>query len=194
MTWARSIGITGSSGPRSTTAAGSSHGSRARPVSNCRWLTLRSSTSLLPFPIRKRERSGRWCICDDPAPHSRSSGSSGERGMPTGILRCAAHNPRTNTRLDEQVADEAARRVGVLSILTAATLVGKAVLQLWLQPEMAPAFGSPGFRLAALYLVLASAGLAALQRSGAVCSQMLLDLGLGLEVTGAFSLGVMENA
>src|SRR3954470_8217813 len=109
------------------------------------------------------------------------------------ILRCPAQNSRTNTRLDEHVADEAARRMGVLSVLTAATLVAKTVLQLWLQPEMAVAIGSLSFRLAALYLVLASTSLAVLQRSGAVCSQRLLDVGLGLEVSGAFALGVMEN-
>src|SRR5262249_50985542 len=39
-----------------------------------------------------------------------------------------------------------------------------------------------------------SAGLAALQRSGAVRPQMLLDLGLVVEIGGAFALAVMENA
>jgi hypothetical protein len=53
---------------------------------------------------------------------------------------------------------------------------------------------SPAFRLAALYLILVSVGLFALQRSKPVGTQAQLDLGIVLGVTGAFALGVMENA
>jgi serine/threonine-protein kinase len=63
-----------------------------------------------------------------------------------------------------------------------------------LQPEFSAAHATPIFRLAALALVLASIGLAALQRSQAVQAQTLLDLALGLEVGGALALGVIENA
>src|SRR5262249_55271020 len=45
-----------------------------------------------------------------------------------------------------------------------------------------------------LFLVLSSMGLAALQRSGALGPQILLDLGLGFEIAGSFALAAMENA
>ena len=59
---------------------------------------------------------------------------------------------------------------------------------------MAAAQQTPLFRLSALFLVLAAAGLAALQRSGLVRPQDLLDLGLVFEIAGAFALSLMENA
>src|SRR5512133_1836348 len=114
--------------------------------------------------------------------------------MQAAILRCAASRAPTSTRLGDHVAEEASRRVGVLAILTAASVVGKTFLQAMLQPELIAGIGSPAFRIAALYLVLASIGLFVLQRSKAVGAQVLLDFGLVLEVTGAFAFSVMENA
>ena len=76
----------------------------------------------------------------------------------------------------------------------AVTVAGLSLLQHLLQPEMAVAQQTPLFRLSALFLVLASVGLAALQRSDFVSAEVLLDIGLAFEVSGAFALGAMENA
>jgi serine/threonine-protein kinase len=81
-----------------------------------------------------------------------------------------------------------------MAILTAVTVLGAALLQQALQPEMAAAQQSPIFRLSALFLVLAGAGLAALQRAELVMPQDLLDLGLVFEVAGSCALALMENA
>src|SRR5439155_20933443 len=112
-----------------------------------------------------------------------------------GILRCGRNRLRsdghgTKARLDNSVAEEAVRRLGTLAILTAVTVVGKTVLQTTLQPELAAAHATPLFRLTALFLVLASAGLAALQRSKLVGAQVMLDAGLAFEMAGAFAIGV----
>jgi hypothetical protein len=108
--------------------------------------------------------------------------------------RLASQNSRSSQRLEREIAEEAARRLGTLAILTALTVVGVAVLQDLLQPELAAAHQTPLFRLSALFLVLASAGLAALQRSNLASAQLLLDLGLVFEVAGAFALVLMENS
>ena len=135
------------------------------------------------------------------APAEEASLTAAPAGSPPapGILRRAAerlssHNTPTRQRLENDVAREAARRVGTMAILTALTVVGVAVLQDVLQPELAAAHQAPLFRLSALFLVLASAGLAALERSTACSAQLLLDFGLVFEVAGAFALGLMENS
>ena len=92
------------------------------------------------------------------------------------------------------MAEQGARRIGFLAILTAVTVVGAAILQQALQPEMAAAQQNPLFRLSALFLVLAGVGLAALQRAELVSPQDLLDLGLVFEVAGSCALALMENA
>jgi serine/threonine-protein kinase len=109
------------------------------------------------------------------------------------LLRCA-RTLGTNARIDEHAAEEGSRRLGILAILTAVTVVGKTLAGYLLQPEMAAAYSTPTFRLAALFLVLASAGLFWLQRSKSACPQMLLDLGLVFEVVGALALGIIENS
>src|SRR5215510_6226771 len=115
------------------------------------------------------------------------------------MLRCAdnrfgSDGPRTKARLDDDVAENAARRLGTMAILTAVTVVGMTVLQAALQPELAAAHETPVFRLSALFLVLSSVGLAALERSKLVRPQVLLDVGLLFEVAGAFAIGLMENS
>src|SRR5260370_23547022 len=99
----------------------------------------------------------------------------------------APHSTPRGDRLENDVAQEGARRIGTLAILTAVTVLGVALLQSFLQPELA-AHRTPLFRLSALFLVLSSAGLAALQRSNVCSPQLLLDLGLVFEVTGALAL------
>jgi serine/threonine-protein kinase len=97
-------------------------------------------------------------------------------------------------RLAEDVAEQGARRVGTLAVLTAVTIVAGTVIENALQPELAAAHETPLFRSATLFLVLASLGLAALERSKAVRPQLLLDVGMLFEVAGAFALGVLENS
>ena len=116
-----------------------------------------------------------------------------------GVLKCGKHSSAasgslTHIRIADDVAKQGAQRIGILAIVTAATVVGNVVLQQMLQPEMAAAQQNPVFRLSALFLVLAGIGLAVLQRSDLVSSQDLLDLGLVFEVAGACALAVMENA
>jgi len=120
-------------------------------------------------------------------------------GPSGGVLHCGgyrsiASGSQTEVRIADHVAHAAARRIGTVAILTAATVVGAAILQHALQPEMATAQQTLVFRLSALFLVLAGAGLAVLQRAGLVTPQDLLDLGLVFEVAGACALAFMENA
>ena len=115
------------------------------------------------------------------------------------VLRRGARNStgpgtQTQARIANRVADGASRRIGTLAILTAVTVVGASLLQHALSPDMAAAQQTSLFRLSALFLVLAGAGLAALQRSGMLSSQDLLDVGLVFEVGGALALALMENA
>src|SRR6266851_5462962 len=51
--------------------------------------------------------------------------------------RFAPHNTPRGDRLENDVAQEGARRIGTLAILTAVTVLGIAVLQGLLQPELA---------------------------------------------------------
>ncbi len=115
------------------------------------------------------------------------------------VLRCdprrsEGRNSQTRSQIAGGIADEAARRIGTLAILTAVTVVGASILHHALSPDLAAAQQTPLFRLSALFLVLAGAGLAALQRSSLLTSQDLLDLGLVFEVGGALALSLMENA
>ena len=110
------------------------------------------------------------------------------------VDRSASRGTPTRHRLEDNATREAARRIGTMAILTALTIVGVAVLQDLLQPELAAAHQAPLFRLSALFLVLASVGLAALERSTDVSAQLLLDLALVFEVAGSFALGLMENS
>src|SRR5260370_25129995 len=107
--------------------------------------------------------------------------------------RFAPSSPNSSERLENDVAQEGARRIGTLAILTAVTVLGIAVLQGLLQPELA-AHRTPLFRLSALFLVLSSAGLAALQRSNVCSPQVLFDLRLFFEVTVALAMGLIENS
>jgi len=101
---------------------------------------------------------------------------------------------KTHVRIADEVAQQGARRIGALAILTAVSVVGVALVENGLQPEMAVGQHSPVYRLSALFLVLAAAGLAALARSELVSPQDLLDLGLLFEVVGACALALMENS
>src|SRR6478672_8074694 len=118
----------------------------------------------------------------------------GETVLRRGGSRSAGPGTRTRARIDGGIADEGSRRIGTLAILTAVTVVSASILHHALSPDIAAAQQTPLFRLSALFLVLAGAGLAALQRSGGLSSQDLLDLGLVFEAGGALALSLMENA
>src|SRR5690348_5182043 len=127
------------------------------------------------------------------APRTESTSASAIPVPVERVLRCGEHRSapsgsHTRRRIADDVADQGARRIGTMAILTAVTVVGATLLQQALQPEMAVAQQSPMYRLSALFLVLAGAGLAALQRAELVSSQDLLDLGLLFEVAGAGAL------
>jgi serine/threonine-protein kinase len=100
----------------------------------------------------------------------------------------------TRARIAGGIAADASARIGTLAILTAVTVVGASILHHALSPDIAAAQQTPLFRLSALFMVLAGAGLAALQRSALLTSQDLLDLGLVFEIAGALALSLMENA
>jgi eukaryotic-like serine/threonine-protein kinase len=117
---------------------------------------------------------------------------------PGGFLRFAKErfapsSTRWSERLENDVAQEGAHRLGTLAILTAVTVLGIAVLEGLLQPELA-SHRTPLFRGSALLLVLSSAGLAALQWWSICSPQLLLDLGLVFEVIGALALGLIESS
>jgi serine/threonine-protein kinase len=81
-----------------------------------------------------------------------------------------------------------------MAILTALTVVGIAVLQHTLQPEMAAAQRTPLYLVSSLFLVFAAVGLAVVQRLELVAPQSLLDIGLAFEVAGALALGIIESS
>jgi hypothetical protein len=113
-----------------------------------------------------------------------------------GLLRRASESrrfpgrPQAPLRVADDVAEQASRRIGTLAILSAVTVVAMGLLQ----PQLTAIRNEPLFRSAGLCLLLASVGLAALERLKLVRPQMLLDAGMLFEVAGAFMIGVMENA
>src|SRR5690242_12480400 len=127
-------------------------------------------------------------------------GSAATQSKPCGgVLRCGGREPafagsQTQARIAEDVAQQTARRIGTMAILTAFTVVGMAILQHALEPEMAAAQQTPLYRLSALFLVLAAAALAVLHRAELVDPERLLDLGLVLEISGALAIALMENS
>jgi len=115
-----------------------------------------------------------------------------------GILRCAerrvtSDGSRTQARIAADVAANTARRIGSIAILTAATTAGMAILPDVLEPEVAAVLRTPLYFLSAVFLVLSAVALAVVQRAEMVRPQILLDLGLGLEIFGAFAIALMEN-
>jgi len=114
-----------------------------------------------------------------------------------GVLRCGGQRPvgaRSHARIADDVAQQAARRIGTMGILAAVTVLAAAIVQHALQPEMAVAQQTPLYRLSALFFILAGVGLAALQRAEIMNPQDLLDLALVFEAGGACALALMENA
>lgn len=121
------------------------------------------------------------------------------RPVPGGqVVRCGVRSSsagsQTRRRVADDVAVQNAQRIGTMAILTSITVLAAAILQHALQPQMAAAQLSPLYRLSALFLVLAGAALAAVQRAEVVNPQELLDLGLLFEIAGAGAIAFIENA
>lgn len=96
-------------------------------------------------------------------------------------------------RLAQEVASQAAKRVGSLAVLTASTVAGWSLLYNALQVE-APLTREPeALRLNVLFLVLMPAALAALYRWKVVTSEAFLDIALLCEVAGSLAIGLIEN-
>src|SRR5262245_56850357 len=90
-----------------------------------------------------------------------------------GILRCEPNrlntgSSRTKARVADDVAEQSARRLGTLAILTAVSVVIANLAKHLLQPELSAAQATPLFLLSGLFLVLGSVGIAAVQRSGVI--------------------------
>src|SRR4029434_2427667 len=105
-----------------------------------------------------------------PATHVESEAASAAPYVGGGVLKRARHRSgaagsRTRARIADDVAQQGARRIGTIAILTAVTVAGAVILGHAFKPEMAEAQQSPLFRLSALFLVLAGASLAVLQRA-----------------------------
>ncbi len=110
-----------------------------------------------------------------------------------GPARTSEAGSHSGMRTADDIAEEGARRIGTIAILTVVTTVGVAVLQHKLQPEVSGAQQTWLYRLSALALILAAAGLATIQRAAIVSARTLLDLGLALEIAGSFALSLMDN-
>src|SRR5581483_2587129 len=77
------------------------------------------------------------------------------------VLRCEPKRlngggSQTRARVGDDVAEQSARRLGTLAILTAVSVVAATVAKHLLQPELAAAQATPLFRLSALFLILSS--------------------------------------
>ena len=119
--------------------------------------------------------------------------------LPAGVLRCGrnalASEQSAHQHADGRcVAEQAARRLGTLAILTAVTVVG--MTRLAARPAAGTGRGTTDSAVpsGALFLVLASSGWPRCSGRSSSAPQELLDLGLVFEVAGAFVLGFMENS
>ena len=78
-----------------------------------------------------------------PAAQTAVGAGAAEAAPAGGVLRCGGRSvtggTETHARIANDIARQGARRIGTLAILTAVTVVGAAILQAALQPEMAAA-------------------------------------------------------
>jgi len=120
-------------------------------------------------------------------------------GTAGSVLRQRRHRSspagsQTHARIAEDVAQLGARRIGMLAVLTAVTVLGSAIALHALQPEISFAEQSPLYHLSALFLVLSGLGIAVLQRFELVSPQAVLDVGLIFQIAGAGALALTESA
>jgi serine/threonine-protein kinase len=97
------------------------------------------------------------------------------------------------TRLPPKLLDDAAGRLGWLSLTAAITLVLVQVFQHVAQPELALVLSNQINRLASLTAVLLALGVFALQRYRIVTASTILALGMVLEVAIAFCISIIET-
>src|SRR4051794_23270870 len=86
------------------------------------------------------------------------------------------------SKLPAQILDRATDGLCWISLISAVSSVALTMVHHLLQPEYAAAWAHPALRLATLALFLLSVGFIAVQRSGWLSKQRLLDLGMLFQV------------
>jgi serine/threonine-protein kinase len=90
--------------------------------------------------------------------------------------------------------EDAARRLGVLSLYTAALVVGVEVFQALAQPELARVLADPLTRLTTLAAVVLAVGVSVTQRFRLVVPATTLMLGMIFEIAVAFAIAMVETS
>ena len=90
--------------------------------------------------------------------------------------------------------EDAARRLGLLTLVTAAVVVGVEVLQALAQPELARVLADPFTRLATLAAVLLAIGISVTHRYRVVTPLTTLTLGMIFEIVVAFAIALVETS
>lgn len=92
------------------------------------------------------------------------------------------------------MVERAARRLCWIALACAVTAVASFLLHRTLQPEVAAAQKNPALPLMALFIVLVSAAMIAVQRFRLLSPATVLNLGLAFEVVAAFVISFFETA
>ena len=90
--------------------------------------------------------------------------------------------------------EDAARRLGLLALITAGLVVGVELLQALAQPELARVLADPFTRLATLAAVLLAVALSVTQRYQLVTPATTLTLGMIFEIAVAFAISMVETS
>jgi len=97
-------------------------------------------------------------------------------------------------RLPPTMVERAARRLCWIALACAVTAVVSFLLHRTLQPEVAEAQRNPALPLMALFIVLVSAGMIAVQRFRLLAPSTILNLGLAFEIVAAFVISFFETS
>jgi len=100
----------------------------------------------------------------------------------------------TSLRYPAAMVETAVRRFCWISLICAVTTVLSFTIQRWLQPEVAAAQRDPLLPLLALFLVLFSASMIAVQRFALLSSYTMLNVGLVFQVFVAFAIAFFETS
>jgi hypothetical protein len=97
-------------------------------------------------------------------------------------------------QLPPQILERATNGLILVSVIAAGTSIAGNAIDYVLHPGFAAAFQHPILRISLLSQVFLSAGFIALQRSGWLSKQRLLDLGMVFQVLVAFRWAMSEAA